>query len=169
MPVTPLYMDKDLLLNELRMKTTSDTETLLVIDQAIKWVRLQFYRRLTLARALEIAALASVENPTTADENLRSTAEVVETDWVRWRLVCLLPHMTIETENAIRNIFEDVPLVRDAESMQKYLRCLKDAVEIGLGQLEVPIDNNAGDFAAFSTGAPVAVLLQDSHVGFPCR
>ena len=120
MAVEPLYNVKSLLLQKLRMGDTSDTQTLKVIDQAIQDVRNEFYRRLTLARALEIAALASVENPTTADEVLRAVANVTEVYWVQYKLVCILPHMSIETQHAIQNSFDDTPLTRDAESLAKF-------------------------------------------------
>lgn len=169
MAVEPLYNNKDLLLSKLRMGQTTDTQTLTVIDQAISSVRLGFYRRLGPGRANEIVALTSVENPTDTDGILRSQAEITEVYWVQYELVCLLPHMSIETQHAITNSFDDTPLTRDAESLNKFRACLKNSVEIGLGQLQQPVDDDTGNFSSFSTGSPNPVLIGDLFPGRPCR
>jgi hypothetical protein len=167
MAVEPLYIAKSLLLQRLRMSNTSDTETLTTIDQAIADVRLEFYRRLTLDRATEIAALPSIENPTTTQGVLRGVAEVTELYWVMYKLICILPTMFIETAHAITNSFKDVPITRDSESLQKFLGCLKNTIEINLGQLIIPVNDNAGDFQAFSTGRPTPFILADNVIGRP--
>ncbi len=165
MAVEPLYIAKDLLLQRLRMSGTSDTDTLTTIDQAIADVRLEFYRRLTLDRATEIAALPIVENPTTADGVLRGVAEVTEYYWVAFKLICILPTMFIETAHAIMNSFKDVPITRDGESLQKFLGCLKNSIEVNIGQLQIPVESNAGDAQSFSTGRLVPYLLADNVIG----
>ena len=166
MAIEPLYNEKSLVLSRLRMTATEDTDTLTMIDQAIAKVRLDFYRRLTAARALEIEALSSVENPTTTDEILRSVAEVTEIYWIAYKLFCILPHMYIETQFAIKDNFDDVPITRDSDTLKTFMPCLWKEIEEGLGQLVLPVDNNAGDFQSFSTGrADGPLLLNDTFVG----
>ncbi len=167
MAIEPLYIDKSLLLQRLRMSDTSDTETLRLIDQTIADVRLEFYRRLTLDRALQIAAFSSIENPTTTDPVLRSIAEVTEFYWVVSKLICILPTMFIETANAIQNSFKDVPITRDSESLQKFIRCLNDAVERNLGLLVIPVDTNTGPVKVFSTGRVDPYILTHNTLGLP--
>jgi len=167
MAVEPLYNEKSVLLQKLRMSETVDTDTLTMIDQAISDVRLEFYRRLTLARATELAALPSVDNPTTSDEVLRGVAEVTEIYWVMYKLVCILPVMYIETQFAIRDNFDDVPIVRDADSISAFRQCLRNSVEQNLGQLEVPIDNNTGSGASVSIGRPTPLLMHEVFPGRP--
>ena len=167
MAVDPLYNVKASLIQKLRLTDTSDTDTLTIVDQAIADVRLEFYRRLTLDRAIEIAAISSVENPTTSDEVLRSIAAVTEVYWVMYKLICILPVMYIETQYAIKNNFDDVPLVRDADSLQKFKDCLRASVEQNLGLLIIPVDVNTGDFSSFSTGAVTPYLINDNFIGLP--
>ena len=167
MAIQPLYIEKSLLLQRLRMSETSDTETLTLIDQAISDVRLEFYRRLTLARALEIAAFSSEENPTTTDPILRGIAEVTEFYWVASKLICILPTMFIETAQAIQNSFKDVPITRDSESLQKFIRCLQDRVESNLGLLVIPVDTDTGPIKVFSTGRIDPYILTNNHIGLP--
>lgn len=165
MAVEPLYNDKATLIQKLRMTDTEDTDTLTIIDQAISDVRLNFYRRLSPARAQEIADLSSVENPTTTDEILRNVAEVTEIYWVMHKLVCILPTMYIETQFAIQDSFDDVPITRDADTLQKFMKCLWDSIEEGLGQMMLPIEDNVGGFKSFSTGAIRPFLLSENFVG----
>lgn len=167
MAVEPLYNDKTLMLQRLRMSETTDTDTKVLMDQAIADVRLEFFRRLTLDRAMYIHALPSVENPTTADGVLRSRAEVAEVYWVMYKLVCIMPVMYIETQYAIRNDFNDVPLVRDADSIHDFRRCLKTSVEQMLMLLIVPPGDASlgGGVQTFSTGATAPSLLSNSFIG----
>ena len=165
MAVTPLYNVKADVIAKLRLTDTTDSDTLTIVDQAIRDVRLGFYTRLTPARAQEIAALASVENPTTTDETVRAVAEVTEWYWIASKLICILPTMFIETAHAIDESFDDVPITRDSESLQKFLRCLWNNIEEGLGQMMLPIDDNAGDFQSFSSGAPTPFLLNENFIG----
>ena len=74
--------------------------------------------------------------------------------------------MFIETQFAIQNNFDDVPITRDSESLQKFLSCLWNSIEKGLGQLIIPVDNNAGAFKSFSTGRSAPYLLGQNTVGF---
>lgn len=167
MAVEPLYVGKALLLQKLRMSDTSDTDTLTIIDHTISDVRLSFYRRLGIDRVNEIVALPSVDNPTTSDEILRGVAEVTESYWVWHKLICILPTMFIETQFAIKASFDDVPITRDSESLQKFLVCIWNSVESGLGQMALPKDNNTGSFKSFSTGRRTPYLLGSNTVGFP--
>ncbi len=169
MAVLPLYIDKDQLLSELRMKESQDTETLLVIDHTIAKVRVDFFRRLGRERALEIAALPYEENPTTVDEILKSQAVVTESYWVQFQLICALPTMYITTQFAIQNNFDDVPITRDADTLQNFKDLLWNAIEQGLGQLMLPIDDDAGAFQSFSTGRSTPYILGDNAVGRPFR
>ena len=152
-------------LENLRMTASSDTDTLTIIDQSISDVRLGFYRRLTPARATEIAAISSVENPTTTNEILRANAESVEINWVLYLLVCKLPTMYIETQFPIQNSFDDTPITRDADNLKDFLRCLWNSIEQGLGQLIIPVEENAGAFQASAPGRKVPFILVDNFIG----
>ena len=167
MAIEPLYIAKSVLISRLRMTDTSDTDTLTVIDQAISDTRQEFYRRLTLTRALEIAALASVENPTTEDGNLRSVAEITDFYWILSKLLCILPTMFIETAHAIQNSFKDVPITRDSMFLLKMQACLKNSIEVNLGMLGLPADDNAGTPRSFSTRAVNPLILANTFPGRP--
>lgn len=167
MAVEPLYNVKATLISKLRMTDTSDTNTLAVIDQAIQDVRLEFYRRLGLGRAGDIASLSLVENPTTDNEVLRSTAAVTEVYWVMYKLVCILPVMYIETQFAIQHSFDDVPITRDADSLSKFKECLWNSIEQNIGIMMIPVDSNQGSFGSFSVGKEVPSILDNNFIGLP--
>lgn len=174
MAVEPLYNEKATLIAKLRLTDTSDTDTLTLIDQAITDVRLGFYRRLTSARALQIAGYTSVENPTTDEGILRATADNTEVYWVIYKLICILPTMFIETQYAIKNSFDDVPITRDSESLQKFRDCLWNSIEKGLADLESPKDDApAGAYQSFcvgrvdSNGDSDPFILDDEFIGLP--
>ena len=167
MAIDTLYIDKTLLISRLRMTSTSDTDTLTLIDQSIAKVRTEFVRRLGLTRVVKIKALTSSENPLTEDEIIRSVAETTEFYWVMRKLVCILPQMFLETSHAIQNAFDDVPITRDSPSLQKYLACLDTDIELGLGQMETPQDNCAGSPKAFSSKRAVPFLLSNNFPACP--
>jgi len=165
MAIEPLYIDKDLLISRLRMTETSDTDTLTIIDQAIADSRQEFYRRLTLERALEIKAISTVENPITAEDNLRVIADNTDFYQVLSKLLCILPTMFIETAHAIQNTFKDVPITRDSRFLSQFQECLINNIEIGLGQLIEPANNSAGSPRVFDVGRSDPFLIGSAHPG----
>jgi hypothetical protein len=167
MAIEPLYNDKSVLISKLRMSITQDADTLAVVDTAISQVRSSFFARLTLSRAMEIVGYTQTDNPTTAEENLRSLAGVTEVLWVSWFLIQMLPAMHLETQYAIKNDFGDQPLTRDAPSLQKYMNSLYATIQKNLGLLIVPEEPTSGDVKAFSTGAVTPVLIADNFIGNP--
>jgi hypothetical protein len=167
MAIEPLYISKALMLQRLRMSETTDTDTLTMIDQAISDVRMEFFRRLTMTRALEIVAITPVENPTTIDPVLRNIAEVTEVYWVLYKLICILPTMFIETAHAIDTAFDNTPITRDSESLQKFLKCLWASIETNLGQLIIPVNDVSGAVKSFSVGRQDPYLLNQHFVGLP--
>lgn len=169
MAVEPLYNTLAAVKANLRMTDSADADTLVMIDTAIRQVRLSFYKRLTADRAIEIAALSPEENPTTTDGILRAVAESTELYWITLKLICILPTMFIETQFAIQNSFDDVPITRDAESLQKFKNCLWNEIEQGLGLLKIPEETNTGDFSSFSTGRVEPFILQDASPGLGGR
>jgi len=147
------------------MDETDDTATLTVIDQAITDVRNGFFRRLGIDRSLAVQAISFVENPTDQDGWVRSTANTTEFYWVLRTLLCILPTMFLETAHAIQNAFDDVPLTRDSEHLQKFIRCLDKQVDVGLGVIDEPQDNCAGSPQSFSTGRTEPFILACNHPG----
>jgi len=169
MATEPVFNAKTALLSRLRMSETTDAETLTTIDQVISDIRVEFYRRLGTSRVNYIAGLSLVDNPSTDTELLRSRAAVTEVYWVMYKLVCILPVMYIETQYPIRNNFDDVPLVRDSDDISNFRKCLKESVEIGLGELEEPKNDNTGNFSSFSIGSSEPFSLNQNFIGRPCR
>lgn len=167
MSVEPLYIARSVLISRLRMTDTSDTDTLAVIDQAIQDVRQEFYRRLTLERALEIKAITSVDNPITAEDNYRSVADVTDYYWILSKLLCILPTMFIETAHAIQNAFDDIPITRDSRFLAQMQDCLKNAIETNLGMLELPADRNTGSPRSFSTRSQTPLYINNAFPGRP--
>ena len=111
MAVEPLYTTtKDDFLKKIRLATATSEQTLAVVDVAISQVRVGFFSALTSDRALEIAAFADSDNPTTDEEVLKSTAAVAEVLWVTATLIELLPNIFMEGEVEARQNWNEEPL-----------------------------------------------------------
>jgi hypothetical protein len=144
MAVEPLYnVDKETLLNRVRIETADDSQTLALIDQTITEVRLGFFSRLTKSRAQEIAGYPLVDNPLSDEEILRATAANTEALWVTWYLAQRLPYLFMDNSGSVNDAFNDEQLTRDTQ-LKEHLDALKDQIDQGLGDLVLPPDENTG-------------------------
>jgi hypothetical protein len=133
-------------------------------------VRMRIYTQLGSARALEIAAYTTEENPTSETGILKGIAAVAESLWVMALLIDHLPVMVLENSSKVRDDFNDEPLTRDASGLAKYRDRLMARVDAMIGQLKSPAEDS-GDFKVFSCGAvdengvPAPVILADNFIG----
>ncbi len=165
MAVDPLYNTKEALLLKIRLSGVPSDQTNAVIDLAISQVRIGIFSKLGSDRALEIAALTPSENPTTDDEILYSTASTAEGLWVTAILYDLLPTLFMESSNEAQQNWNDEPLSRDAKQLAEVKQALLTQVDKLLGDLEVPVNDNAGAVKVFSVGRETPYILSDNFIG----
>jgi hypothetical protein len=146
--VQPLYMSRDFLLTTIRMDSTTETQTLALVNQAITDVRLEIFSAVTSTRALEIAGYTEEVNPTSANGILRARAKVAETYWVIYKLVPLLPTLFIENQHTVNESFNDEPLTRDSAQVKEYMDHLKLIIDQNMLALLVPPQEGNGEFAS---------------------
>lgn len=166
MAVNPLYTAvKSDFLDKIRLSTAKSDQTLAVIDVAISKVRVGFFSSITSDRALEIAGFTSSDNPTTENEILKSTAAVAEVLWVTASLIELLPNVFMEGETEARQNWNEEPLSRDSSALKTYKKNLEAQVQVMLGQLEEPENDNAGPVKVNSTGREQPFIIAAVHPG----
>jgi len=169
--VLPLFQTRDFLLNTIRMETTTDVQTLALVNQAITDVRLEFYEALGVSRTLAIAAYTYSPTPTTSEEILKARAQVAEAYWVIYKLVPLLPSYFIENHQNLNENFNSEPLTRDSSQVKAYMETLKQAITRNIGQLMVPIEAGDGESAVGliqpldDNGEHAAYIVDDNFIG----
>jgi hypothetical protein len=166
MAVEPLYnSSKEELLKKVRIETADDEQTLALVDSVIQEVRVGFFTFLTRERAQEVAAYPLVENPSTDEEVLKTTAAVTEVNWVTYLLALRLPVIYMSNESGTRDSWNEEPLTRDSASIREFLSELKKAKDAGLGFLVVPTDANAGSIKSSLNGPDTPWLIGEHFAG----
>lgn len=152
------------------MSTAVDAQTLAVVDMAITEVRMDIFDAITPTRALEIAGYSDAAAPSTANENLRATAKIVEVLLTTAKLVEQLPAMFLQDAAKFRDDFNDEPLTRDSAAIRKYKSDLYIRASRLMGRLQSP-EQVTGNGAVFSCGAVDAdgnddpYLYKDHFIG----
>lgn len=83
-----------------------------MIEEALRTVRVGFYRRISNERISEIASAAVTENPTNDAEIIRQLAEVTELKWIRLELLRTMPTLFADS----------TPLTQEAWNTEALLR-----------------------------------------------
>lgn len=162
MAVEPLYTDTRVnFLLKIRLSSARSEQTISVIDVVMSQVRQNFYSRLGLVRALEIAGYTPSDNPTTENENLIATASAAEATWVTALLMQRLPTVFMEGKSEANQVWNEEPLSRDTtRDTRIMIKDLLNQVDEMLGQLEIPINEDVGPVKSFNVGAikPFSIL-----------
>jgi hypothetical protein len=166
MAVEPLYTaDKDEFLKKIRLLTAKSEQTLAVIDVAISEVRVGFFNAITSDRALEIAGFADSDNPTTEEEILKSTAAVAEVQWVTAILIELLPNLFMDGKVEVNQVWNEEPLTRNSSELLEYKDSLLAKVQVLLGRLEEPENDNTGPVKVNLIGREEPFIIASAHPG----
>lgn len=147
--IAPLFVaDADSLRASLRLSalTTSPSDAAVLVDDAIREVRLGFLRRLGLSRTAALVALVydpTAGAPTTEDEILRECANLTEILWVKKLLLTRLPTLFRDSAGESRLDFNTEALTRESPAQQQ---------QVELDRLDSQIEENlellAGDSEA---------------------
>ena len=155
---------RESLLKRVRIETANDAQTLALVDQSIQEVRQGFYSKLGASRVATILTYALVDNPSTEEELLRSTGASTEANWLTWLLAQRLPHLFMDNKASTGDMWNDEQLTRDTKD-DKFLARLKTQIDIGLGDLQEPINTETGETKASSIGPDTTNLVYNNFPG----
>lgn len=117
--IAPIFVaDADSLRESLRLKAlnTSPSDAAVLVDDAMREVRLSFQRRLGRTRVDELVLMAydpEAGAPATDDEMLRECANLTEIIWVKKLLLTRLPTIFMDSSGAARLDAETDALTRE--------------------------------------------------------
>jgi len=169
--VEPLFQSRDFLLKSVRMETTTEVQTLALINMAITDVRLEIFTSLGASRAMEIAGYTSEENPTSTNGILKARAQITEAYMVTYKLVALLPTFFMENYSKVNEEFNDEPLTRDASAVRAFQDTLKKTIDTNLNLLKEPEEEGTGESGATlierqdDDGESDPYIIDDNFVG----
>ena len=108
-----------------------------IFQSAMLEVKTGFIRELGSARVAVLVALSFSENPTTADQALRSVANQTELKWVRAVLIRTLPTLFLDASADKSQVWEDEGAFRSTPAGQLDVERerLENDVEINMGLL----------------------------------
>jgi hypothetical protein len=114
MATTPLFLP-DIATVKARLRMTgvpagTDAESL--IEEAIRTVRVGFYRKLSSSRITTLLGYASTDNPSTSTEVLRVQAEITELKWIRYELMRTIPTLFFDSSPSSGEAWNREGLVR---------------------------------------------------------
>jgi len=147
--LAPLFVaDADTLRASLRLSAlnTSPSDAVVLVDDAIREVRLGFARRLGLTRVTELVAMVydpAVGAPTTEDEMLRECANLTEILWVRKLLLTRLPTVFRDSSGEPRLDFNTEALTRETaeadrqEELDRLTATIEDNLDFLAGRTSV--------------------------------
>lgn len=169
MAVEPLYNESlDKLLLIARIEPANDDNTLAAVEQAVRDVRLGFFSQLGRDRTLEIVTYPLVDNPTTDDELLRSSAASAEALWLTILLMQRLPVLFMDNSASAGDKFNDEPLTRDATGLQSSKDDLQSQLDNLLGELADESSNLDPSVKSALNGPDEPYLLSEHKLGGSC-
>lgn len=160
MALQPLFIiDIDTVKERLRLSgVPSDRDAQRLIEEAVRSVRVGFYRYLTESRVLTILATAEIENPTTGAGAIRQLASVTELKWIRYELMRTIPTLFFDSSaSAHQSWQEDQAMLRGVSSSEKDMELKRLWLEIssalGLleGDVQIPEETSVKAFVVQDT------------------
>lgn len=137
MAVAPTFVkDMATLKARLRMTGAANTDTLTMVDDAVREARVGFIRRLGSNRVTTIAGYTRSDAPTTAHELLRDVAESTEVTWVRYLLFQTLPTLFLDASAISQEAWNAETLSRQYDREKgKELARMEGVIADGLAYL----------------------------------
>lgn len=125
----------------LRLEGAATASALAVIDQAVRDVRIEIYRRLSATRVTAILLTADTDAPTTDAQIVRCLATSVEIKWVRLLLLRRLPTVFIDSSGMKQQAWNDEAGFRAATTnLQKEIERLEAEIDADLEALSGDVD-----------------------------
>lgn len=146
MALLPLFNTSiEVVKSKLRMSgvpSTNDGQAL--IEEAIRTVRVEFYRRIPVDRIEYLASLTSDENPTTDEGILRQVAEVIEIKWIRYELLRSLSTLSLDSSASALEAWNDGSVFRGTsvsdreQELRRLMQEIQEKLDVLRGEEEVP-------------------------------
>ena len=115
MPVAPLFIpDIDTLKSRVRLTGATNLDTSAAIDSALHSARYLFFDNLGSTRISEILGFPRNDNPSTANELIRSKAESAEAVHVRMTLMRTIPTFFLDASNQASQRWNEEALFRSS-------------------------------------------------------
>ncbi len=134
-----------------------------MIQSALRTVRVNIYSRLGVSTVDGIVALASIENPTTADAITRGIAEQLEVLWTRVVLLDQLPTLFMDSGAGSQEFMNQEGLNRSMRSdlLENQLKRFLAQIEEWLGLLagEVELGDNSSNVLTNAPQLPTVYPL----------
>ena len=152
----PLFVESKIELKKrLRLSGVPDIQDAdIQIDEAISVIRVHLMTSLTPTAAIALAAVPLDRNPTDTAGQVRLAAAVVETKWVMWELLCVMPVRFADGTSELQSWAEE-GIWRDKDA--DLLAQLKDKLFNDI-QLLLDLINGGG---AVPSSVQVAVIGPD--------
>jgi hypothetical protein len=167
MAVAPLFVaDMTTLKTALRLDKMAAAGALATLDQAVKDVRIGFYRRLGAAQITTIKLTNDVDAPTTDAEITRSLATSVEVRWMRLLLIRRLSTMFVDASGQKQLKWNEeagflannpVPTVDEVEKLEA-------EIDLDMGALSGDVDLDDTQFNVASLAPDVTPDLPGATV-----
>lgn len=138
MAINPVFVaSREILETRLRVQKAQQSGAEAQIDNAIKKVRVGFYRALPAALIATLLATGTTDNPTTMAQIDRALAESIEVDWVRKELLVTMPVLLADGAGGVDQEYNENGLTRDASvpDLEPILKKLCADIEAGLEEL----------------------------------
>ncbi len=167
MAIDPVFVPTRVILEtRLRVQKAQQPGAVGQIDNAIKKVRVGFYRSLPAALVTTLLAAASTDNPTTISQIDRALAESIEVEWVRKELLLTMPVLLADGAGGVDQEYNEDGLVRDASisDLDDILALLCASIQSGLEELAGDDLLNPAQVRATSIGPATAPPLPFSSL-----
>lgn len=145
MAPTPVFISTlARLKSELRLSGVTDGDGLAILHAAVTKTRVDLYARLGDSRINYLLLTPEVENPSTADQVLRTRGASIECKMVRLELLRTMPMLLAGGASAARQVWNEEGIVRDASQLDRENEIERLAAEIeeGLGLLDGDTDDD---------------------------
>jgi hypothetical protein len=137
MPSAPLFV-ADTATLQARLRLTglpSGADGTALLQEAMTRVRAGFYRRLGVSRVDTILETDFEDDPVSAEEVLRSSANSAEVRWTYIVLLDLMPTLFMDASGATQETWNTEGAFRQGRPSPKAIQALKDELEIELDYL----------------------------------
>lgn len=156
MAVAPLFIPSMTALKAtLRLTAANAPDSLAILDDVVKQVRLGLYDALGSSRVTTILGTSSTDTPTTDAQLLRTKAEMAEGLWVRMLLMDRLPVQFMDAAAGALDQWNEDGLTRDFSASER--KRIRDAIETQLQVLLAELKSGDDEPAVRATSFGPAV------------
>lgn len=119
--IAPLFVyDTDTVKARLRMSgVPSGVDAQQLIEEAMRTVRVGFFRQVSASQIQILTGQAPVENPTNEADVLRQLAEVTEIKWIRYELMRTIPTLFFDSAPSAQQAWNEEAMLRGTSNAER--------------------------------------------------